>query len=320
MDVSTFEVLFKPLTPSGGNATLQAVGRRVFTGYFLTVANREDVDLTYRIELDVSLPVPDDPVRRLEGTLFIVDAGTGTGGGASLGTDNIIATFDPGDRAAGSSTYRKSFTVRARHTALVAVLPNLTAMNFFADTAPRIEVRGIVSLFLPTVLKRVPLPGRPGRDIFLPLPQLDHDARVLVQAELRSTYLPNDFVPTTPNLSSLDLDQTTTSLELAEGKSVLMLPPESFFSRALSTRSATVLNERLEDIIRMRTREPLPDEERAFEVVTALEEAASSEEALAEANRVLAEIGSSVQISRRGDDEAPAYGGRVSAAMSAKAK
>jgi hypothetical protein len=45
MEVSTFELLYKPLTPSGGD-----IARRVFEGYFLTITNLEDQDYTYRIE------------------------------------------------------------------------------------------------------------------------------------------------------------------------------------------------------------------------------------------------------------------------------
>lgn len=43
MEVSTFEILYKPLTPPLGPGT-EAIGRRVLQGYFLTVANMEAFD------------------------------------------------------------------------------------------------------------------------------------------------------------------------------------------------------------------------------------------------------------------------------------
>lgn len=319
MDVSTFELLFKPLTPSGGDPTLQAVGRRVFTGTFLTVANREDVDLRYRIEFDVSLPDPDQAARRLEGALFIVDAGAGTGGAPALGSDNRFEPFTASDRVGSTSIYRKTFTVRARRTALVAAIPNLTSPGFFGSTTPTVEIRGVVALFLPG--NRLRIVRENGQFVIIPGgPQLDRNARVLVQAELRSTYLPNNFLPTTPNLTALDLDQTTTALELANGRSLQELVPEPGLPFLLFDRIEG-LAERLGTIQRQRALMPLGDEERALEVVESLADIGRDDDTLAEVNRLLDALDAPVTLARRHGASLPpehAFGGRVRATLGSK--
>jgi hypothetical protein len=78
MEISTFEILTKSIAPAiPGAPELIPVARRIVQGYFLTISNLEAIDLRYRIEFTVSLPVPADPNKILLNNAFlVVDAGT----------------------------------------------------------------------------------------------------------------------------------------------------------------------------------------------------------------------------------------------------
>ncbi len=203
MEVSTFEILYRPLTPPLGAGT-EAIARRVLQGYFLTVSNLdEDNDFVFRIEFRISLPNPANPSRTLDGNaLFISDvAGPGNVFNTSLVNSPV-----------GSNRFTTTFSVPAGATALVVLLPNITACNFF--TGPDdIEVRGNVSLILPCTFQ----PNPP-----LPFPQLQTQpgapARVLLNAEHRATYLPQGW-PTIV-AGDLDFDQTGTAVALASGQAL----------------------------------------------------------------------------------------------------
>lgn len=294
MDVSTFEILFKPLTPSGGSTAVAAVGRRVLTGYFLTVVNREAVDLTYRIEYHVTTPITPDPNRTLDGVLFIVDAGTG--GGTS---DNVFAVLGPADRV--GHVYRRTFRVRAGKAASVTLVPNVTAPGLFNQPAPTIEARGWVSLHLPGLPDRFERSGTPPRIRFVRGgPQSATDVTVLLNAELRSTYLPNDFRPTGIGSagipSELDFDQTAATLMLASGMGRNTLQPEP---------GLPLLFDRLQlDAL------PMPDlslpqrlpAERLLDAAAVIGELAQRPGELAEFERFLGEVGIAARVGPREPD------------------
>lgn len=208
MEVSTFELLYKPLTPSLGAGT-EAIARRVLQGYFLTIANLESSPFLFRIAFNITLPNPDNPARRLDGnTLFITDVGSNP--------DNVFATSLTRSPA-GGNRYIRTFTVPANATALVVLLPNITVPGFFGvDNQPNIEIRGHVGLVLPWVFK----PSGLGSFIFGP--QNGAPARVLLTAEHRSTYLPLGWPGGT--ISDLDFDQTGVSLPLASGQALNEVP------------------------------------------------------------------------------------------------
>lgn len=212
MEVSTFELLYKPLTPSLGTGT-EAIARRVLQGYFLTVANLEDVPFTFRIAFEITLPSPDDPARRLDdNALFISDVAA---------PDNVFKvglTRSP----AGGNRYFTTFKVPAKSTALVVLLPNLLAPDFFGGGTPaKVEIRGVVRLTLPLVFTSP----------FIFVPQKGAPARVLLTAEHRSTYLPIGWPAA--GLGDLDFDQTGVALPLASGKALNEVPSEVL--RAVST-------------------------------------------------------------------------------------
>ncbi|NJL69109.1 MAG: hypothetical protein HC894_25210 [Microcoleus sp. SM1_3_4] len=73
MEISTFELLAKPIAPPvPGVPELNPVLRRVVQGYFLTISNLEAIDLRYRIEFKISLPVPPDPAKILLGNAQLI--------------------------------------------------------------------------------------------------------------------------------------------------------------------------------------------------------------------------------------------------------
>ncbi|MBE9123554.1 hypothetical protein IQ269_22825 [Tychonema sp. LEGE 07199] len=199
MEVSTFEILTKPIAPVIGiPPELIPVARRVVQGYFLTISNLEAIDLRYRIEFTVSLPVPADPNKiLLNNAILVVDVeGNNT---------PVTLTQQPGK----PKVYRGFFTIPAHKTASVELLPILPG----SLTPGLLEVRGYVSLFLP-----------PRRSFPFSVPQSEKPVKVLLNPEIRGTFLPNGF-PSVPNPSP-DFDQISYTLAIASGKALNEIPPE----------------------------------------------------------------------------------------------
>lgn len=194
MEISTFELLAKPIAPPVPSAPeLNPVLRRVVQGYFLTISNLESIDLRYRIEFKISLPVPPDPAKILLGNAqLIIDVE----GANSFLTLTQSAT-DP-------SVYRSFFTIPAGKTASVQLLPILP------DTLKlgALEVRGYVSL---SARSRFPFPS----------PQPLESVKVLLNPEIRGTFLPNDFPGV---IGDLDFDQINYTLAIASGQALNMIP------------------------------------------------------------------------------------------------
>lgn len=195
MEISTFELLTKPIAPALPG--LEAVARRVVQGYFLTISNLEAIDLRYRIEFTVSLPVPADPNKILLNNAFLIIDVEGINTPVNLTQDPVKPKL-----------YRGFFTIPAHKTASVQLLPILPK----SLTPGLLEVRGYVSLFLPP------------RRTFPPAPQSKKPVKVLLNPEIRGTFLPNDFSPLTS--SPLDFDQINYTLAIASGKALNEIPPE----------------------------------------------------------------------------------------------
>lgn len=202
MEVSTFELLYKPLTPTGGD-----LARRVLQGYFLTVTNLEAQSLLYRIEFRISLPDDNAPERRLDPpkAVFISDV---------AGPDNVFTT--PTRVSPTSDTYFNLFRIPAGKTALISLLPDLRPTpptNFSFETTPaNYEVRGYASLALPAVFSILPSGG------IVYGAQIDQPARVLLSPESRGTFLPQGWPATVT--TDLDFDQTLNTIPLANGQSL----------------------------------------------------------------------------------------------------
>ena len=198
MEISTFEILTAPIAPVVGiPPALIPVARRIVQGYFLTISNLEAFSLEYRIEFKISLPVPADPNKiLLNNAILIVDV-------EGLNITRPL-TQQPGQ----PEVYRAFFTIPANKTASVQLLPILPQ----ALTLGLLEVRGFVSLF-------------PLRNIFTPLP-IGQAVKVLLNPEIRGTFLPNDFAtePPSPPNPDLDFDQINYTLAIASGKGLNEIP------------------------------------------------------------------------------------------------
>lgn len=198
MEISTFELLAKPIAPAiPGAPGLATVARRVVQGYFLTISNLEAIDLRYRIEFTVSLPVPADSNKILLGNAQLI---------VDVEGKNIIVklTQKPGV----PKVYRGFFTIPAHKTASVDLLPVLPGVL----ASSMLEVRGYVSLFLPPRFKF---------PFFVP--QSEKPVKVLLNPEIRGTFLPNGFPGV---VGDLDFDQINYTLAIASGQALNMIPPE----------------------------------------------------------------------------------------------
>jgi hypothetical protein len=138
--------------------------------------------------------VPADPNKILLNNAFLV-----------VDVEGINTTIPLTQPRRQPKVYQGFFTIPAHKTASVQLLPILPQVL----TPGLLEVRGYVSLF---VLER---PTRP------PIKQI----RVLLNPEIRGTFLPNGF-PSLPPNTELDFDQINYTLALASGKGLNEIPPE----------------------------------------------------------------------------------------------
>ena len=187
MEISTFEILAAPIAPVMGlPPLLLPVARRIVQGYFLTISNLEAFSVVYRIDFTVSLPVLPDPNKiLLNNAVLLVDfEGPNT---------EVPLTQVPGQ----PEVYRAFFTIPAHKTASVQLLPKLPDVL----TPGLLEVRGYVSL---------------SRAVFGLPPESFPPVKVLLNPEIRGTFLPNGF-PSVP-ATELDFDQINYTLAIASGK------------------------------------------------------------------------------------------------------
>ncbi|MBW4439880.1 MAG: hypothetical protein KME10_01325 [Plectolyngbya sp. WJT66-NPBG17] len=203
MEVSTFELLVKRIAPRMALPPAERpVARRVVQGYFLTLSNLEAIDLRYRLEFRISLP--DNPsqadavTRVLEGNTFLI---------YDIAGANTILTLT---RVGTTGRYiSQEFVIPAQKTASIELLPDV---RFAAEDDPTLEIRGFASLLLPRVFT-----GTTAIERLIGRPQSPRPVKVLLNAEVRGTFLPNDFPA---NSASTDFDQINYSLALASGKAL----------------------------------------------------------------------------------------------------
>jgi hypothetical protein len=206
MDVSHFELIFKPQSPADpvGAGPVDSV----LQGYFLEITNFEAQELRFALEFVISPAAT--PERDLAGNaLVFVDT--------PPGTDNQQGVLNG---AAGGSVFRPSTgTVRIPPlgTALVALLPSAFGPvpgDCTPLTIPNFEVRGHVRIRLPAVLE-----FNPGGFPFVQfVPQAQAPVRVLLTPQNRATYFKGEG-----GIS----DQTQASLPLATGQAEYLIDPES---------------------------------------------------------------------------------------------
>lgn len=185
MLVSTFELLVKPIAPSGSGPV--AVARTVVQGYFLTIANPSNLDLRIRLQFTATTPS-----LNILDTVAILDVQ-----GTNDFSDLVAVPGDP-----------KRFTfdlgIPANDTALVTLLPDLSTDVLPPFGVPdllnqTLEVRGYVeiSLLSPFSLRGINL---------------------LLTPEQRGTFLPRNLSSPNP-----DFDQLAYSLPTATGSSLFKL-------------------------------------------------------------------------------------------------
>ena len=204
MEVSTFELLVKRIAPPPTSPT---VARRVVQGYFLNISNLEDKEFLYTLEFHISLPNPPDPDRTLAGNAVVI---------LDIAGANQSLTLSPTSATVSTTRFSTSFRLGAKQTASLQLLPNLTPA-LLADPNPDLEVRGFVRLRLPAIF------GRNGSPfpVFQRVPQSDSPVKVLLNPEIRGTFLPNNF----PSGGG-DFDQINYPLALASGKGLNEIEPE----------------------------------------------------------------------------------------------
>lgn len=213
MELSTFELLVKriaPLPPLGapGAVALATVARRVVQGYFLTISNLEDEEFRYTLDFHISLPDPADPDRTLAGNAVAL---------LDIAGANQALTLSPASATVSTTRFFTSFSLGAKQTASIQLLPELTPA-LLANPNPDLEVRGFVRLRLPAVFAGL---GSPFPFPFRRVPQSDRPVKVLLNPEIRGTFLPNGF----PG-SGDDFDQINYPLELASGQGLNEIEPE----------------------------------------------------------------------------------------------
>lgn len=191
MDVSQFEIVFKPQSPVGAADT-------VLQGYFLEISNLEDVSYRYQLEFVTSSIT--DPDRQLAGnTVVLVDR---------PGSNNAETFALTGAPDGKSFRLNQLVTIPAHGTALVAMLPSDA---FAVPATEQFETRGYVRLTLPPTFQ-----FNPPFNFFFG-PQSDAPVRVMLTPQNRAQYLAADGSGIT--------DQTQASVPLASGAAVNEIPP-----------------------------------------------------------------------------------------------
>jgi hypothetical protein len=197
MNVSSFELIFKPQSPVPPADT-------VLQGYFLNISNFEDVELRFRVDF-VTSSVP-DPMRTLaQNTVAIVDV---------AGVNNDFSFELDGAAAAPSFRLRPDIVIPPHATAKLAVLPDdpfPCPVGDGTEDPADFEARGYVTLRLPADVEGF----GPSLEF---VPQLDHPARVLLTPQNRAVYFGED---------GAIKSQTQAALQLASGMGETEIPPEA---------------------------------------------------------------------------------------------
>ncbi|MGB3296714.1 MAG: hypothetical protein WBA76_00485 [Phormidesmis sp.] len=201
MEVSTFELLVKRIAPP---PALNSVARRVVQGYFLTISNLENKGFRYTLDFHISRPNPPDPDRTLLGKAVVL---------LDVAGANQPLTLSPTAATVKTTRFSTSFRLEAKQTASLQLLPNINDPALLSNPNPDLEVRGFVRLRLPAVASGIGIVQR--------VSQSDRPVKVLLNPEIRGTFLPNNF----PGGDG-DFDQINYPLALASGKGLNEIGPE----------------------------------------------------------------------------------------------
>ena len=267
MEISTFELLAAPIAPVMGlPPALLPVARRVVQGYFLTISNLEPISVRYRIEFAISLPVPANPNKiLLNNAVLVVDV---------EGLNIPIALTQVPNKP---QVYRGFFTIPPHKTASVQLLPKLPDVL----TPGLLEVRGYVSLF--RVRTKFPF--------FPPLPPV----KVLLNPEIRGTFLPNDFLSAAR--TSPDFDQINYTLAIASGKGLNEIPSQPGFPFSIDLPTFEPILEQLRNGTLDLASLEADNSEKAQMLVLLLAELEANEVSLKDLNTVMEQLEIPIRIS-----------------------
>jgi hypothetical protein len=183
MLVSTFELLVKAIAPAGSGPS--PVARTIVQGYFLTIANTEDIPVRVQLRFTATTPR-----LNLVDTVTIRDVT-----GANIFGELVADPTNP-------NQFTYTLRIPANDTALVTLLPDLTVDTVAPIgepdllTSKSLEIRGYVE---------VSLLGAGSFDL-------------LLTPEHRGTFLPTNLAAATP-----DFDQLVYALPTATGSSLFTL-------------------------------------------------------------------------------------------------
>jgi hypothetical protein len=203
MDVSHFELVYKPQSPAGPADT-------VLQGYFLEITNLEERELQFALRLTTSSI--SDPDRSLFGNaaVFVDTPGTNNNSGVFTLTGGLTSS---------SFGLNRRIIVPPNGTALVAVLPS---DPFPPGSVPGnmadFECRGFATLTLPPIC--IPLEN-PGGFPFCILQSQGATAKVLLTAQNRALYSDPD--------TGEPKGQTQGNLPLTTGQSLNEITPQNPF-------------------------------------------------------------------------------------------
>lgn len=267
MEISTFELLAAPIAPVMGlPPALLPVARRVVQGYFLTISNLEPISVRYRIEFAISLPVPANPNKiLLNNAVLVVDV---------EGLNTPIALTQVPNKP---QVYRGFFTIPPHKTASVQLLPKLPDVL----TPGLLEVRGYVSLF--RVRTKFPF--------FPSLPPV----KVLLNPEIRGTFLPNDFLSAAR--TSPDFDQINYTLAIASGKGLNEIPSQPGFPFSIDLPTFEPILEQLRNGTLDLASLEADNSEKAQMLVLLLAELDANEVSLNDLNTVMEQLDIPVRMS-----------------------
>lgn len=211
--ISTFELLVKPIAPRDPiPEDFRAVARRVVQGYFLTITNLSNLDLRFRFRFTASSVNATNVIGASGPGSFVnqVDLLYDIDGSENLPLENVgISATGPGFvRIRGDLP-----SLRGNQTATVQLLPRLTR-SVLENEDPELEIRGFADVFIPLIASANEDGG------FSLIRQTDESVPVLLQPEIRGTFLPNDL-----STNNIDFDQINYTLMTASGRAFEEIEP-----------------------------------------------------------------------------------------------
>lgn len=288
-NVSTFELLVKRIAPPVG--FVQPAARRIAQGYFLTVTNLTAQRIFFGIEFFNNPTVNNDrrliPTGNLQNVERLADFQDNDN--VDLSTTDIWSVF----LAPLQGDANAYFAIDAGGTASVQLLPRLTPLLLTTQN-PALEIRGYVRIKVPffNFFSGFKAPQNGGDKV-----------KVLLQPEIRGTFLPNEFP-----IGTEDFDQINYTLLTASGQAFNEITPEiPSFAKLKSLQKLPKLSERLEKAVKTGKLDEIngviaeletndAGKKQMFELVQALKSVEPDSENLREVSGMLEKLGVPIEL------------------------